>query len=206
MAPARRKSRPKAKRKLKAKKDPARSKFVYFFGGGKAAGRGHMKELLGGKGAGLAEMTNAGLPVPPGFTIATSACRHYFNNGNRLSPTMIQSLARAVVRLEKISSQQLGSADAPLLVSVRSGAKFSMPGMMDTILNLGLNDQTVDVLSDRSQSPRFAWDCYLRFIQMFGNVVLEIPKEEFDQILDDDKRSHGARAYTDLDVADLRHV
>ncbi|MCH7765428.1 MAG: pyruvate, phosphate dikinase, partial [Acidobacteria bacterium] len=206
MAPARRKSRPKAKRKLKAKKDPAHGKIVYFFGGGKAAGRGHMKELLGGKGAGLAEMTNAGLPVPPGFTIATSACRHYFNNGNRLSPTMIQEIARAVVRLEKISGQQLGSTDAPLLVSVRSGAKFSMPGMMDTILNLGLNDQTVDVLSDRSQSPRFAWDCYRRFIQMFGNVVLEIPKEEFDQIFEDAKRSHGAQADTDLDVAALRQV
>ncbi len=206
MAPAKRKSRPKAKRKLKAKKGPARSKFVYFFGGGKAAGRGHMKELLGGKGAGLAEMTNAGLPVPPGFTIATSACRHYFNNGNRLSPTMIQEIARAVVRLEKISGQHLGSTDAPLLVSVRSGAKFSMPGMMDTILNLGLNDQTVDVLSHRSQSPRFAWDCYRRFIQMFGNVVLEIPKEEFDQIFEDAKRSHEARADTDLDVAALRQV
>ena len=206
MAPARIKSRPKAKRKLKAKKDPAHGKIVYFFGGGKAAGRGHMKELLGGKGAGLAEMTNAGLPVPPGFTIATSACRHYFNNGNRLSPTMIQEIARAVVRLEKISGQHLGSTDAPLLVSVRSGAKFSMPGMMDTILNLGLNDQTVDVLSDRSQSPRFAWDCYRRFIQMFGNVVLEIPKEEFDQIFEDAKRSHGAQADTDLDVAALRQV
>ncbi len=165
-----------------------------------------MKELLGGKGAGLAEMTNAGLPVPPGFTIATSACRHYFNNGNRLSPTMIQEIARAVARLEKISGQHLGSTDAPLLVSVRSGAKFSMPGMMDTILNLGLNDQTVDVLSHRSQSPRFAWDCYRRFIQMFGNVVLEIPKEEFDQIFEDAKRSHEARADTDLDVAALRQV
>ena len=165
-----------------------------------------MKELLGGKGAGLAEMTNAGLPVPPGFTIATSACRHYFNNGNRLSPTMIQEISRAVVRLEKISGQHLGSTDAPLLVSVRSGAKFSMPGMMDTILNLGLNDQTVDVLSHRSQSPRFAWDCYRRFIQMFGNVVLEIPKEEFDQIFEDAKRSHEARADTDLDVAALRQV
>jgi pyruvate,orthophosphate dikinase len=185
---------------------PAEGKSVYFFGGGKAEGHGAMKDTLGGKGAGLAEMTNAGLPVPPGFTIATSACRHFFENGNRLSPQIEKQTERALARLEKVSGLRLGSKERPLLVSVRSGAKFSMPGMMDTILNLGLNDDTVEVLAKRSSNPRFAQDCYRRFIQMFGNIVLEIKKEEFDAIFEVVKQDKGARADTDLDATALAEV
>ena len=188
------------------KQRPAGGKVVYFFGGGKAEGNGAMKDILGGKGAGLAEMTNAGLPVPPGFTIATSACRHFFENGNRLSPHIEKQMEQALARLQKISGLELGSREKPLLVSVRSGAKFSMPGMMDTILNLGLNNTTAETLARRSGNPRFAQDCYRRFIQMFGNVVLEIKKDEFDHIFDAVKEEKGARADTDLDAAALTEV
>src|ERR1700758_577908 len=163
-------------------------KYVYFFGGGKADGNGTMKDVLGGKGAGLAEMTNAGLPVPPGFTIATSACRVYFESGNRLPKPIQDEVAQALSNLEKLLDQRLGDPDRPLLVSVRSGAKFSMPGMMDTILNLGLNDETVQALETKSNNPRFAYDCYRRFIQMYGNVVLEIGKNEFEAIFDGQKK------------------
>jgi len=193
------------KAKSKQAKAPA-GKFVYFFGGGKADGRGDRKELLGGKGAGLAEMTNARLPVPPGFTLATSACRHFFENGNRLGPAIERQVERAVKCLEAASGHELGSQTNPLLVSVRSGAKFSMPGMMDTILNLGLNDDTVQALERRSRNPRFAQDCYRRFIQMFGNIVLEIKKDDFDHIFDAVKEEKGARADTDLDAAALAEV
>ena len=192
--------------KLAHKLRPAGGKFVYFFGGGKAEGNAAMKETLGGKGAGLAEMTNAGLPVPPGFTIATSACRHFFENRNRLSSKIEKQMEQALARLERVSGLELGSNERPLLVSVRSGAKFSMPGMMDTILNLGLNDVTVETLARRSGNPRFAQDCYRRFIQMFGNIVLEIKKEEFDRIFDAVKEEKGARADTDLDAAALAEV
>ncbi|MGH9805604.1 MAG: pyruvate, phosphate dikinase, partial [Candidatus Acidiferrales bacterium] len=185
---------------------PAAGKIVYFFGGGKAEGHGGMKDVLGGKGAGLAEMTNAGLPVPPGFTIATSACRHFFENRNRLSAKIEKQMEQALARLERVSGLELGSKEKPLLVSVRSGAKFSMPGMMDTILNLGLNDVTVETLARRSGNPRFAQDCYRRFIQMFGNIVLEIKKEEFDHIFDAMKEEKGAHADTDLDAAALAEV
>jgi pyruvate,orthophosphate dikinase len=165
-----------------------------------------MRELLGGKGAGLAEMTRAGLPVPPGFTIATSACRHYFENQNRLAPAIVGQIERAVKRLEKVSGHRLGDPQKPLLVSVRSGAKFSMPGMMDTILNLGLNDQTVASLARRTGNPRFARDCYRRFLQMFGNIVLEIKKEQFDAEFEAVKREKRARADTDLDAEALAEV
>ena len=189
-----------------AKHRPAKGKIVYFFGGGKAEGHGAMKEVLGGKGAGLAEMTNAGLPVPPGFTIATSACRHYFENGNKLTPQIEKQVEQALARLEKVSGLKLGAKETPLLVSVRSGAKFSMPGMMDTILNLGLNDTTVETLTRRSANPRFAQDCYRRFIQMFGNIVLEIKKEEFDHIFEAVKQENGARTDTDLSAEALAEV
>ncbi len=187
-------------------KAAGRQRWVYFFGDGKADGHGAMKDVLGGKGAGLAEMTNAGLPVPPGFTVATSACRHYFNNGNRLAPATEREIEVAVARLEKVSGRQLGSPSSPLLVSVRSGAKFSMPGMMDTILNLGLNDQTTQALERESRDPRFARDCYRRFIQMFGNVVLEIPKAGFDHIFEDVKHKHKARLDTELGPKALDEV
>ena len=156
--------------------------YVYFFGGGKADGNGKMKDVLGGKGAGLAEMTNAGLPVPPGFTIQTEACREYMRG--KLSPKIDKEMLAALAKLEKMQGQKLGAGENPLLVSVRSGAKFSMPGMMDTILNLGLNDQAVEALAKRSNNPRFAYDSYRRLIQMFGDVVLDIPKKKFEHIFD----------------------
>src|SRR5690242_16220489 len=142
------------------------TKYVFSFGGGKADGNGKMKDVLGGKGAGLAEMTNAGLPVPPGFTIQTEACREYMR-GQRVSKQVDQQMEEALRRLEKLQEQKLGKGENPLLVSVRSGAKFSMPGMMDTILNLGLNDESVEALALRSKNPRFAYDSHRRLIQMF---------------------------------------
>src|SRR6266571_3886782 len=150
-------------------KRPA-TQYVYFFGGGSAEGNGKMKETLGGKGAGLAEMTNVGLPVPPGFTIQTEACREYMRG--QVSTELDKEMHEALAHLEELQGQKLGAGDNPLLVSVRSGAKFSMPGMMDTILNLGLNDESVKALAKRSNNPRFAYDSYRRLIQMFGNVVL----------------------------------
>ena len=179
---------------------------VYFFGGGKADGHGTMKDVLGGKGAGLAEMTNANLPVPPGFTIATTACRLYFENGFRLPDEIGQEADLALGKLQDLLGQEFGSLSRPLLVSVRSGAKFSMPGMMDTILNLGLNDKTVEVVAQHSNNPRFAYDSYRRFIQMFGNVVMEIPKEAFDRILEGRKKRRRTKLDTDLDVNDLKEV
>ena len=158
------------------------TQYVYFFGDGKADGNGRMKDVLGGKGAGLAEMTNAGLPVPPGFTIQTEACREYMRG--KVSPQIDVEMHEALARLEKLQGQKLGTGENPLLVSVRSGAKFSMPGMMDTILNLGLNDKAVEALAKRSGNPRFAYDSYRRLIQMFGDVVLDVPKKKFEHIFD----------------------
>ena len=181
------------------------TKYVYFFGGGKADGHGKMKDDLGGKGAGLAEMTNAGLPVPPGFTIQTEACREYMRQGN-VSKEVDRQMEEALAKLEALQGQKLGTGENPLLVSVRSGAKFSMPGMMDTILNLGLNDKSVESLAKRSNNPRFAADSYRRLIQMFGNVVLEIPKSAFDEVFDAKKKKKKARLDTDLDAKALREV
>jgi pyruvate,orthophosphate dikinase len=181
-------------------------KFVYFFGGGKADGHGGMKDVLGGKGAGLAEMTNAGLPVPPGFTIATSACRIYFENGNKIPESILEEKDQALRKLEELLGQRLGDAENPLLVSVRSGAKFSMPGMMDTILNLGMNDRVVEVIARKTSNPRFAYDSYRRFIQMFGNVVMEIPKEKFDHVFEGQKKKRGVKLDTELTVEDLKQV
>jgi pyruvate,orthophosphate dikinase len=181
------------------------TKYVYFFGGGKADGNGKMKDDLGGKGAGLAEMTNAGLPVPPGFTIQTEACREYMRRGG-VSHAVDQQMDEALKSLEELQGQQLGEGKNPLLVSVRSGAKFSMPGMMDTILNLGLNDESVEALAGRSNNPRFAYDSYRRLIQMFGSVVLEIPKPAFDEVFDAKKKQKKARLDTDLDARALKEV
>src|ERR1700721_527212 len=157
--------------------------YVYFFGGGKADGNGKMKDELGGKGAGLAEMTNAGLPVPPGFTIQTEACREYMSHGG-VSKEVEREMEAALQHLQELQGQKLGQGENPLLVSVRSGAKFSIPGMMDTILNLGLNDEAVESLAKLSNNPRFAYDSYRRLIQMFGDVVLDVPKKKFEHIFD----------------------
>src|SRR6267142_4005547 len=181
-------------------------KHVYFFGNGKADGNRNMKDLLGGKGAGLAEMTNAGLPVPPGFTISTKVRNIYYEQSRKIPPAIDAEIAANVKKLEKAAGATLGSTDNPLLVSVRSGAKFSMPGMMDTILNLGLNDDAVEGLKRRTNNGRFAFDSYRRFIQMFGNVVLEIPKEAFEHEFESVKKERGAKIDTDLDEAALREV
>jgi pyruvate,orthophosphate dikinase len=181
-------------------------KHVYFFGKGKADGNRTMKDLLGGKGSGLAEMTNAGLPVPPGFTIATTACTLYYRHRAKLPPAIDREMLANLKRLETLAKARLGGAENPLLVSVRSGAKFSMPGMMDTILNLGLNDRSVEGLKSRTQNGRFAYDSYRRFIQMYGSVVLEIPKSDFEHEFEDVKKRKGARLDTDLDEAALREV
>ncbi len=184
----------------------APAKSIYFFGQGRAEGRGDWKELLGGKGAGLAEMTNAGVPVPPGYTIATEVCRYYYANGHSLPPGYEEEESAALERLESIMGKRLGGPADPLLVSVRSGAKFSMPGMMDTILNLGLNDRSVEGLSHRSQNPRFAWDCYRRFVQMYGNVVLGVPKEHFEERLAARKKARRVRDDTGLTAEDWKAV
>jgi pyruvate,orthophosphate dikinase len=181
------------------------TQYVFFFGGGKAEGNGKMKDELGGKGAGLAEMTNAGLPVPPGFTIQTAACREYMKTG-KVSPAIEEQTSAALKRLQELQGQKLGTGDNPLLVSVRSGAKFSMPGMMDTILNLGLNDESVQALARKSQNERFAYDSYRRLIQMFGNVVLDIPKHAFDEVFDGQKKKRGVKLDTELTAADLKEV
>jgi pyruvate,orthophosphate dikinase len=180
------------------------TKYVYFFGGGKADGDGKMKDVLGGKGAGLAEMTNAALPVPPGFTIQTEACREYMRGS--LSKDVDQQMNDALAKLESLQGQKLGEGENPLLVSVRSGAKFSMPGMMDTILNLGLNDKSVEALAKRSNNPRFAADSYRRLIQMFGNVVLDIEKSEFEEVFDAKKKQKKTKFDTDLDAKALQEV
>jgi pyruvate,orthophosphate dikinase len=181
-------------------------KYVYSFGGGKADGNGTMKDVLGGKGAGLAEMTNAGLPVPPGFTIVTSACRLYFQAGYKTPAEILTQKDEALAKLEALLGQKLGDKQNPLLVSVRSGAKFSMPGMMDTILNLGMNDTVVEVIAQKSGNPRFAYDSYRRFIQMFGNVVMEIPKEKFEHVFDGQKKKKKTKLDTDLTAEDLKAV
>jgi len=179
-------------------------KHVYFFGEGRAEGGAEMRSLLGGKGAGLAEMTNAGVPVPPGFTISTDVCRWYYAQGQSLPPGFVEEQRAALGRLERLMGRKLGDPRDPLLVSVRSGAAFSMPGMMDTILNLGLNHRSVEGLARRTGNPRFAWDCYRRFIQMFGSVVLGLEKRDFEEHLQAFK--HRRRAKTDQDLAadDLR--
>jgi pyruvate,orthophosphate dikinase len=181
-------------------------KYVYSFGNGTADGDGKMKDTLGGKGAGLAEMSRAKLPVPPGFTISTEVCNIYFQNNNTVPKEIDEQMMEALGTLEERMGQKLGDVDNPLLVSVRSGAKFSMPGMMDTILNLGLNDQTVKALEAKSNNPRFAYDCYRRFIQMYGNVVLEIPKHDFDEIFEGQKKKAKAKLDTELTAGDLQQV
>ncbi len=175
-------------------------KYVYHFHEGNA----QMRALLGGKGANLAEMTNIGLPVPQGFTITTEACNDYYVAGEKFPEGLMEQVEPAMAELEKKTGKQFGDKVNPLLVSVRSGAKFSMPGMMDTILNLGLNDQTVLALAESTQNERFAWDCYRRFIQMFGDVVLEVPHHEFESILETAKEKQGVTSDPELSPASLQ--
>ena len=185
---------------------PPAHKYVYFFGGGSAEGDRTMRDLLGGKGANLAEMTNAALPVPPGFTVSTEACTAYYEQRRRVPAAIEREMETHLARLEQLAGAKLGAAERPLLVSVRSGARFSMPGMMDTVLNLGLNDRAVEGLKARTSNGRFAFDSYRRFIQMFGNVVLEIPKEAFEAEFDGVKAHRGVTLDTALDEVALREV
>ncbi len=182
------------------------NKYVYSFGDGHADGDGSMKDILGGKGAGLAEMSRAGVPVPPGFTISTEVCNIYFKNHNSVPEEINNQILKALEKLEGQIHKKLGDPENPLLVSVRSGAKFSMPGMMNTILNLGLNDKTVEGLVKRSNNPRFAYDSYRRFIQMFGEVALNIDMEKFNHIFDERKHKAKAKLDTDLTAGDLKAV
>src|SRR3954466_8948822 len=181
-------------------------KYVYFFGSGKADGNRNMKDLLGGKGSGLAEKTKAGLPVPPGFTISTEVCNIYYKEKQKIPGAIDKEIAEHVKKLEKVAGATLGSTSNPLLVSVRSGAKFSMPGMMDTILNLGLTDESVEGLKARTKNGRFAYDSYRRFIQMFGNVVLEISKDAFEHEFEAVRKARGSNLDTDPTQCALRDV
>ena len=182
------------------------TKNVYFFGGGSAEGKAEMKELLGGKGANLAEMTNLGIPVPPGFTISTEVCAAFYDNERNYPAGLREEVAKHLDRLETMMGKKLGDAADPLLVSVRSGAAQSMPGMMDTVLNLGLNDAAVEGLAEQSGNSRFAKDAYRRFIQMYGDVVMGVEHENFEHALDAAKQRKGVTEDTDLDAADLDGV
>jgi len=184
----------------------AAKRYIYAWGGGRAEGSAAMRDLLGGKGAGLAEMTIAGLPVPPGFTITTEACNDYFAAGEQLPAGLWQDVLDAVKEVEHLSGKGFGDSANPLLVSVRSGAKFSMPGMMDTVLNLGLNEHTLHGLIALTGNERFGWDAYRRFIQMFGRIVMGVDGEKFDEALDHAKSIHAAKQDTDLDANALQHV
>src|SRR5580704_9540698 len=185
-----------------AAKKPMKGKWVYAFGGGKAAGRASMRNLLGGKGAGLAEMAHLGLPVPPGFTITTELCTYFYQHGKTYPKSLKAQVEAALKEVGRITGKKFGDAENPLLVSVRSGARASMPGMMDTVLNLGLNDITVNALAEKSGDRRFAQDSYRRFITMYSNVVLGIDHQHFEEILDDNKGRNGYTLDTDLSADD----
>ena len=198
---SRKKSKPAA-RKAKAAKAPSKGQWVYAFGGGKAQGRADMKDLLGGKGANLAEMANLGLPVPPGFTITTAVCTHYYASKQTYPKDLAKQVDAGLAHIAKITGRRFGDRANPLLVSVRSGARASMPGMMDTVLNLGLNDETVEALAQQSGDRRFAYDSYRRFIQMYSNVVLDIEHHNFEDILEDHKARAGMTLDTELTADD----
>src|SRR5437868_5869042 len=190
-----RKAAPRAK--ARAPDKASRSKWVYRFGNGKAEGSAAMRDLLGGKGAGLAEMANLGLPVPPGFTITTAVCTYYYANGKTYPKRLADTVAAALAEIGRITDKRFGDRANPLLVSVRSGARASMPGMMDTVLNLGLNDETVEGLAEKSGNKRFAYDSYRRFIQMYSDVVLGVDHFHFEEILDLKKQDRGVSLDTD---------
>ena len=178
------------------------NKYVYLFSEGNAK----MRELLGGKGANLAEMTNLGLPVPQGFTITTEACTKYYEDGREINPEIKAEITTYIAKLEEITGKKFGDKENPLLVSVRSGARASMPGMMDTILNLGLNEQVVETLATKSNNPRWAWDCYRRFIQMYSDVVMEVGKKYFEQLIDKMKEDRGVTQDVELTADDLKEL
>ena len=178
------------------------NKWVYLFSEGKA----DMRELLGGKGANLAEMTNLGLPVPQGFTITTEACTQYYEDGREINDEIQSQINEYIVKMEEITGKKFGDKENPLLVSVRSGARASMPGMMDTILNLGLNETVVEVIAEKSGNARWAWDCYRRFIQMFSDVVMEVGKKYFEQLIDEMKEKKGVTYDVDLTADDLKEL
>ncbi len=184
----------------------AGKKYVYFFGDGKAEGRGSWKDLLGGKGAGLAEMTNLGIPVPAGFTITTQACVEYFGKGRQYPGGLWEQVLKNLKRVERSIGVKFGDSDNPLLVSVRSGAKASMPGMMDTVLNLGINEQTLEGLARKTRNRRFAYDAYRRFISMFGSIVLEVEREKFEELLKAKKHEMGVELDTQLDERALEDL
>jgi pyruvate,orthophosphate dikinase len=188
------------------RKSKAGLKSVYFFGKGRAEGGAGMKEILGGKGANLAEMTGLGIPVPPGFTISTVICAAYYDNRGDFPPGFEEEVLSSLTKLEKIMGKKLGDPADPLLVSVRSGAAVSMPGMMDTILNLGMNDQAVQGLAGKTGNSRFAWDAYRRFIQMYGDVVMQVPHELFEKAITDQKKKRDVVLDTDLSAADLEEL
>ena len=177
-------------------------KFCYLF----TEGNAKMRELLGGKGANLAEMTNIGLPVPQGFTITTEACTQYYEDGRQINDEIMAEIMEYIEKMEQITGKKFGDHENPLLVSVRSGARASMPGMMDTILNLGLNEDVVDVIAKKSNNPRWAWDCYRRFIQMYSDVVMEVGKKYFEQLIDAMKEQKGVTQDVELDAADLKEL
>src|SRR5579859_4980744 len=183
-----------------------KTRWVYAFGGGAADGGAHMKELLGGKGANLAEMSSLGLPVPPGFTVTTEVCTYYYANKESYPPELQTEVDKALAAVEKTVGAGFGDAANPLLVSVRSGARASMPGMMDTVLNLGLNDRTVLGLAKSSGDERFAWDSYRRFIQMYSNVVLDVAHHYFEDVLERKKEDLGVHMDTDLKADDCKAV
>ena len=178
------------------------NKYVYLFSEGNA----NMRELLGGKGANLAEMTNIGLPVPQGFTITTEACTRYYEDGKTIAPEIMDEINAYIVKMEEITGKKFGDLENPLLVSVRSGARASMPGMMDTILNLGLNEKVVEVMAEKSGNERWAWDCYRRFIQMYSDVVMEVGKKYFEQLIDKMKEEKGVTFDVDLTAEDLKNL
>ena len=194
-----------------SKKSPKSVKYTYLFGK-KTDGDAKMRNLLGGKGANLAEMARIGLPVPPGFTITTEVCAYFYANGKKYPTALAASVKEGVASVEKQMGKLFGDASDPLLFSVRSGARESMPGMMDTILNLGLNDQTVEGLAAKTSNPRFAYDCYRRFIQMYGDVVMgvqartEAETEPFHEVMEGLKKEVGAVLDTDLDVENLKEL
>ncbi|MGH6876987.1 MAG: PEP/pyruvate-binding domain-containing protein, partial [Rhizomicrobium sp.] len=182
------------------------SKWVYAFGNGAAEGRADMSNLLGGKGANLAEMSNLGLPVPPGFTITTEVCTYYYSHGNTYPPDLKAKVETALQTVGEAAQAGLGHGERPLLVSVRSGARVSMPGMMDTVLNLGLNPATVKALANLTGDRRFAYDSWRRFVHMYANVVLGLPHERFEEILELEKETKGVEYDTDLDAGDLMRI
>ena len=177
-------------------------KFVYLFKEGNAS----MRELLGGKGANLAEMTHIGMPVPQGFTITTEACTKYYEDGRMINDEIVAEIMENIVKMEEITGKKFGDIENPLLVSVRSGARASMPGMMDTILNLGLNDTVVETLAKKSGNARWAYDCYRRFIQMYSDVVMEVGKKYFEQLIDKMKEEKGIKLDIDLTAEDLKNL